>query len=144
MAAKICVLGLILSSFPYLRSAIIWFPLVKVRRLTKFLPCYSDPASSFFEQQYPHILDLPISHSQLLVFKQQYSHKAEFDWSPRFRITQQAKCCNFSELPQPNLTKKLWKATMFKSCKLKSQQPPLHLPPPLPPTPLKAQSLRRN
>ena len=45
-----------------------------------------------FEQQFPLSLDLPVGQTQLLVFfKQQSSHKAEFDWSPRFRLMGQAE-----------------------------------------------------
>ena len=43
-----------------------------------------------FEQQFLHNLDLPFSQTHILVFEQQYSHKAEFDWSPRFRLKGQA------------------------------------------------------
>ena len=52
--------------------------------------------------------------TQLLVLEKQCPHKAEFDWSPRFRLIGQAECEDVSELPQPNQTDKLLKAAMEK------------------------------
>ena len=49
--------------------------------------CEADPAFSLFKQQYPH--------------------KAEFDWSPRFRLIEQAKSLDDCELPKLKQTNNL-------------------------------------
>ena len=46
MAPQMCLLGLVLPSYPYLRSAMVRFPLVKVEKVGKLGKLGGGPTSS--------------------------------------------------------------------------------------------------